>query len=275
MPDVAFPRVLAYHKVTSFELGGTWTAPHRFVSQIEALSRSGWRFINEDIFIDIIEGRRKSSGKEILLTFDDGYRHLLDHALPFLEERGISALIFLVSAYAGLPNQWELSLPGRRFSHLSWNECRELTARGFAFGSHTRSHRDLTRLSREDARREIAVSRAEIEDRLGMTVRSFSYPFGRLNDSVAEEVRKAGYRVAFTLYPRLRSQNGDRFELRRDPVYSIDGVWNIECKLGCNGMAVIEEAKGRAINSVAVLTPLIKSSFALARRICRFSRRDT
>ncbi|MCX5754486.1 MAG: polysaccharide deacetylase family protein, partial [Candidatus Krumholzibacteria bacterium] len=143
----AIPRVLAYHKVTGFELGGTWVPPGRFERQIDALLAAGFRFIDETLFLDALDGRRESSGREVLLTFDDGYRVLLDRAIPALESRGIRALIFLVSAFAGAANAWELNLPGRRFMHLGWDEIDDLARRGFAFGSHARTHRVLTRLS--------------------------------------------------------------------------------------------------------------------------------
>jgi len=98
------PRVLAYHKVTGFELGGTWVPPERFERQIDALLGAGFRFIDETTFLDALDGRREPAGREILLTFDDGYRMLLDRAFPALEARGIPALVFLVSAFAGKAN---------------------------------------------------------------------------------------------------------------------------------------------------------------------------
>jgi peptidoglycan/xylan/chitin deacetylase (PgdA/CDA1 family) len=269
------PRILAYHKVTGFELGGTWMPPRRFIGQIDALRSAGWRFIGEAAFIETLEGRRSAGPKEVLLTFDDGYRHLLDAALPALEARGIGALIFLVSAYVGCENRWELRLPGRRFAHLSWMECADLGRCGFTFGSHTRTHRDLTRIPPADAREEIARSRAEIENRLGMPVRSLSYPFGRLNDRIRAEVRRAGYRAAFTLYPRRRRSVQDAFELRREAVYVIDSAGCVRRKLAQGPAGAYEEIKGRMINAAAVLTPLVKAAIARVSSASRRSRDGT
>jgi peptidoglycan/xylan/chitin deacetylase (PgdA/CDA1 family) len=268
----ALPRVLAYHKIASFELGGTWMPPRRFVAQIDSLSRSGYRFVDETAFLDSLEGRREAVDREILLTFDDGYRNILDAAAVALEARGIPALVFLVSAYAGLANRWELGLPGRRFTHLSWEECAGLARRGFSFGSHTRTHRDLTRIPPREAREEIRRSRAEIEDRLGAAVRSLSYPFGRLDDSLRAEAMDAGYRAAFTLYPRRVPGAGGTFELRREPVYVIDTAGCVRRKLGGGTASAIEEMKGRTINAAAVLTPLVKSALARASNASRRAR---
>jgi len=265
----ALPRVLAYHKVTAFELGGTWLSPPRFIRQIDAVLESGRRFIDEDAFLAALDGARPCAASEVLLTFDDGYRELLDRAVPALESRGVRALIFLPSAYAGRENSWELALPGRRFEHLGWDEALDLVRRGFSFGSHGRTHRDLTRLDAAALREELAGSREEIEGRLGAPVRSLSYPFGRLNAGVRSEAERAGYRAAFSLYPPRGSAPGDRFALRREGVYVIDTAASVKAKLGRGVPFLVEDIVGRSINGCAVLTPLLKDAAARVRRTLR------
>ena len=268
-------KVLAYHKVTKFEFGGTWMPPERFVRQMDALLEAGFRFRDEAAFLDVLDGRREDSSGEILLTFDDGYRGLLERALPALEARRIPALIFLVSAFVGRENTWELDLPGRHFRHLGWDETLDLARRGFAFGSHARTHRDLTRISLEEAREELVLSKREIEERLGASVRSLSYPFGRLNEAVRREAVRAGYRAAFTLYPPIDAPRLDRHALRREAVYVIDSIGNIKAKLSEGSAFRIEDIKGRMINAFAVLTPVIKDGLSRGNRTSRRPPRDS
>ena len=258
LPPDSVPRVLAYHKVTGFEFGGTWITPGGFISQVDFLLGKGYRFIDEEQFLETLDGVRAGSDRELLLTFDDGYRELLDNALPALEERNIPALIFLISSYVGRENRWELGLPGRRSRHLSWDEIMDLAGRGFSFGSHTRSHRDLARIPLDEAGYEIRHSKSEIEEKLGRPVRSLSYPFGRVNRAVAREAEAAGYRAAFSLYPSGPNGSIDRYALRRDGVYIIDTRVSLKVKLGRGPFFWLEDIKGRAINAVAVLTPLLK-----------------
>ena len=258
LPLDSFPRVLAYHKVTGFEFGGTWITPRGFISQVDFLLREGFRFIDEERFLETLDGARAGSDREILLTFDDGYRELLDSALPALEERNIPALIFLISSYVGEDNRWELGLPGRRFKHLSWDEIIDLAGRGFSFGSHTCSHRDLVRIAPDEAGFEIRRSKSEIEEKLGRPVRSISYPFGKVNPAISREAAAAGYRAAFSLYPPGPNGLIDRYALRREGVYIIDTRGTLKVKLGRGPFFWMEDIKGRAINAVAVLTPLLK-----------------
>jgi len=47
----------------------------------------------------------------IALTFDDGFRNLLDHAIPVLDRLRLPATIFVVSGYCGGLNDCRASLP--------------------------------------------------------------------------------------------------------------------------------------------------------------------
>lgn len=259
-PPEGFPSVLAYHKITSFEFGGTWMPTARFAAQLDALLDAGYLFIDEATFIETLEGGREGSAHEVLLTFDDGYRELLADAAPVLEQRGIPVLLFLVSDFAGRENEWELRLPGRKFRHLDWDEIRELGGRGFTFGSHTCTHRDLRRLPTEVVRTELLVSKRTIEEHVGSPVRSLSYPFGLTAPSVAREAARAGYSAAFTMCPSGPNRRIEPYNLRREGVYIIDTTASLRIKLGRGSMFWCEDLKGRAINAVAVLTPLLKGS---------------
>jgi peptidoglycan/xylan/chitin deacetylase (PgdA/CDA1 family) len=255
-PDRTLPVVLTYHKITGFEFGGTWMTPARFTSGLDHLADSGYSFIGEDEFIETLDGRRESHGKEILITFDDGYRMLMDDALPYLAARNIPALIFLVTSYAGRENSWELSLPGRRALHLGWDEISDLSSNPlFTFGSHSRSHRDLTRLSCDQLADELSISREVIGHHTGRMARSVSYPFGLVDRKVEDAARSAGYETGFTLFPAGRSGGVDRFSLRREGVWIIDTKGTIDLKLSCGRWFWFEDIKGRTINRFAAITP--------------------
>ena len=257
-PMDTFPRVLAYHKVTGFEFGGTWVPPGRFVSHLEYLLDAGCIFISEETFLETLSGKRKGCAREILLTFDDGYQELLENAVPALEKRRIPAHIFVVSHFIGRENSWELALPGRRCRHLSRDEIRDLAGRGFSFGSHTRTHRDLTRLELDEARDEMVRSKEELEDILDRPVRSISYPFGRFDARVSREAEIAGYEAAFSMYPPGSNGRLDPFALRREGVYIIDTLGSLRRKVDRGPFFWFEDIKGRAINGIAVLTPILK-----------------
>lgn len=258
-PSDDTPRVLCFHKISEqFCWEGTWTTPGRLAAYVDRLRGHGFNFIDEAQYLAALDAPRAGASKSILLTFDDGYDDVYDLAWPLLRERGIPFHVFVVSDYAGKTNDWDLSLGRRAFRHMDWSRVREMASAGVTFGSHTAAHRDVTRTAPEDLRADLARSKRAIEGATGVPVRTLSYPFGRSNDAARAIARDAGFEAAFSLYPSRRNATPDRYAMRRDGVYIIDPVATIERKLEKNWLYGLEEMKCRAINAVAILTPLLK-----------------
>jgi peptidoglycan/xylan/chitin deacetylase (PgdA/CDA1 family) len=88
-----------------------------------------------------------------------------------------------------------VKIPDRR-TLLNWQEVQEMSGSGISFGSHSCSHRILTRLSIEEVRREVRDSRDCLAHRRISSVPVFCYPNGDYNRDVVEEVQRAGYEAA-------------------------------------------------------------------------------
>jgi len=89
----------------------------------------------------------------------------------------------------------------RRF--LSWDEAREMSRGGMAFGSHTVSHPVLSQLEPERQREELVQSRAILKEQLGIEVHALAYPVGHqasFSDETQRLARESGYRCAFSHY---------------------------------------------------------------------------
>lgn len=128
--------------------------------------------------------------RAFVITFDDGYRSVYEEAFPILQLCGFSATVFLtVGDSASGDSSQRLPSTCRR-QMLSWGEIREMQRWGFSFGAHTLTHPDLTRLRPTDQEKEILGSKAVIENRLGVPVASFAYPFGRYNARSRELVSR-------------------------------------------------------------------------------------
>ena len=93
---------------------------------------------------------------------------------------------------------------------MDWNELREIAADELcSIGAHTLHHRALARIGVEEARYEMAASRARIQEELGMPVRTFAYPYGDPDSAGPREFALAcelGFSLALTtrkghLYP--------------------------------------------------------------------------
>src|SRR5262249_34062288 len=151
----------------------------------------------------------------VVLTFDDGYRDFLQDAAPVLEEMRLSATIFLVADRMGETNAWDARHGDPERSLLTWREASELAARGFQFGSHSRTHRPLPQLSDAELRDEIEGSKAILENRLGFEVAHFSYPHGLFDERCLEHLRRAGYASACADIRGGNRKGIDPYQLRR------------------------------------------------------------
>src|SRR6267142_5715233 len=155
-----------------------------------ALALAGWRTLSLAQFAD---GKTSHAARRtFLLTFDDGYASLAEHAYPVLADLGFTATTFLITDYVGKTNTWDVRYTWNRLSHLSWREVEQWHARGFSFASHGATHRRLTWLPDSTVATELARSRAMLTRRLGPDAgRALAYPFGAVDDRLIALTREA------------------------------------------------------------------------------------
>jgi peptidoglycan/xylan/chitin deacetylase (PgdA/CDA1 family) len=168
---------------------------------------------------ELVAGPGPTGGPYVAITFDDGYADNHTHALPLLAARGMTASFFVAVGFlerddevmAHLSEVWETE--GEQLRPLSWREVGELRAEGMSVGSHTWSHRNLARLSIDEAERDLRRSREVLEERLGEPVRTIAYPWGKLGRHVTAETftaaGRAGYELGLISLPRaVRDSDG-------------------------------------------------------------------
>jgi peptidoglycan/xylan/chitin deacetylase (PgdA/CDA1 family) len=132
-----------------------------------------------------------------------------------LAAQGYRAIQFLVSGLIGKTNAWQGTEGDTEQPLMDEAQIREWLAAGHAIGAHTITHPSLTRLSTEQAREEIQASRKSLEDRFGVAVNHFCYPYGDWNPTVRDLVAEAGYTTACTTDFGVNSDGSDSLALRR------------------------------------------------------------
>jgi peptidoglycan/xylan/chitin deacetylase (PgdA/CDA1 family) len=91
----------------------------------------------------------------------------------------------------------------------------KLKGEGVTFGSHSKTHPFLSRLSEKDVMEEVINSKSALEDKLQLPVEFFCYPYGDYDRRVIDLVKNAGYKAAFTTKRGLIHRYDDPFEIRR------------------------------------------------------------
>ncbi|MGH9424900.1 MAG: polysaccharide deacetylase family protein, partial [Terriglobia bacterium] len=155
----------------------------------------------------------------VVITFDDGFRSVYEHALPVLQNFGFPATIFLVTDYCEKTNAW----PGQplyieRQPLLRWSEVKEMSRSGFSFGSHTRTHPDLRTLPSDQAEEELVSSKKMIEDATGRPVDTLAYPYGA-HDAAIVRLAKEHFRLACSTNLGFVNPDSDPFALERIEMY--------------------------------------------------------
>ena len=140
--------------------------------------------------------------RAVVLTFDDAFASVAEHAAPLLAERGFRATVFVVAGAIGGTNDWPSQPAGARRAPLAdLGQLAVLAAAGWEIGSHGTEHLPLSRATPAAAQRELADSRAALEGALGVEVGSFALPYGDPPASSTREVLRATYAAACTTRP--------------------------------------------------------------------------
>ncbi len=191
--------ILMYHQIAELPRKldplGLAVPPQKFAEQMAFLARSGYRCCTLQEAVRCLSQGRPPR-KAFVLTFDDGYEDFYHAAYPVLEKHGFVAAVFLVASRMGKSSHWPEQCYDRSQALLTWEQTRELAARGIEFGSHSVTHPRLGRLDDEAAFREICDSKGMLEDGLGAPVRFFSYPYSDFTLDTEHLVESAGYEAA-------------------------------------------------------------------------------
>jgi len=196
--------VLTYHSIGELRtrsLASLTVAPTLFDEQLSAL---------RDAAVGVIPFAEAPSylaagHSAVSITIDDGLADGAEHAAPVLARHGLTATLFVPTAYVGGRARWLPGADGER-AMLSWNAIADLARAGLEIGSHGHRHLAADVHAACVVRADALASRDELEDRLGRPIASFAYPFGYQTRAVGDLPARAGdNRWAL---PRLQIRGG-------------------------------------------------------------------
>jgi peptidoglycan/xylan/chitin deacetylase (PgdA/CDA1 family) len=112
----------------------------------------------------------------VVITFDDGYRTLMDYAAPLMEPYGFTGTVFVITQ---LMDEGFLQ-------YLTWEQAKSLAARGWMIEPHTKTHDQLAGRGRDFQLYQMLGSLQTVEAELGRTPRFLAYPSGEYDDLSVE-----------------------------------------------------------------------------------------
>ncbi len=161
--------------------------PEWLEDQIIERQKDGYDFVS----INDIYNRRHW----ICITFDDGYQDSYTIAYPLLKRMGIPFTIYVTTGFIDnkLP-MWWYSSENQKPLGISSADLKNLDRDPLCtIGAHTVSHPKLDTLPYEKQYQEIADSKHELEELLGLPINHFSFPHGAHNADTLDICKKMGF----------------------------------------------------------------------------------
>ena len=217
-------RILMYHDIQKNNL-------LEFRNQLTELKKK-WIFINPHDLDKFSETTLPIKGKNLLLTFDDGYKSMLN-VKEILQELNINAIFFVISDFVNLthsdnPKDYIIKNIDsninmkKDYKNLNWEDLKKLINDGHIIGAHTKSHKKLSKIKNNDfLREEIIESSNEIEKKLNINIKHFAYSYGDIHsfNEISYKIAKSKFKYIFS---GIRGNNSNlnfkKCILRRDSI---------------------------------------------------------
>lgn len=235
--------VLCYHRFEEKPKDGMAITPAGFEAQMQAVKDNGFSVISMQDFLAWRRAEKAIPEKSCVITIDDGYRSGYDVAWPILKKFGYPFTMFIYTAFV---KGGALAGGGS----LSWAELEAMRDAGVDIQSHTVNHQNLrTKKGKfqnqfptyeEWLKNEIADSRRQLEQHLGISVKALAYPYGNHNEEIRTIAMQAGYEAAFTVYGQRLTYHSPADQLGR---YAMDST---KPKIFTDAMAMIGGGAGES-----------------------------
>ncbi|MEQ8859795.1 MAG: polysaccharide deacetylase family protein [Pseudomonadales bacterium] len=184
--------ILLYHHVAEDTPASTSVSPATFAGHLDYLQANDYRVLPLSRIIAALSDPSAPALPEraVAITFDDAYRSVYSQAAPLLARHGYPFAVFVSTDYidAGFGN------------YLTWEELRELEARGVEVANHSRSHPHylLRRADESEAdwRQRIATdmraAAQRLDEELKEPLRAIAYPYGEFDPALTELTAELG-----------------------------------------------------------------------------------
>jgi len=194
--------ILAFHRIGE-PSPGAWESWYyvpepTFIDYLQYLREEAWQVIDLMRFVQGLETPDSLPERAAVITFDDGFKSVLEVALPCLIHYGYPAVHFVPTDFIGGRN-WFDGGGEPEEAICDWEDLRELERGGVSVQPHGASHRAFSELKPAEQKAELRRSKSVLEDGLGKPSLVFSFPYGDdgVNASItATALSKAGYKAA-------------------------------------------------------------------------------
>lgn len=204
VPETPKLSVLMFHSINSvpkkwnITLRNESTSTTKFEDILKKLKKEWYSSINLQQLNDWTYDK-----KSVLLTFDDWFADFSWIAVPLMEKYWFKWVSWVITWNIGKAN------------YMTEKDIKTVVSKWFDVVSHSVSHNEMNKLSKEKQIIELTDSRKVLEKLTGKKVNTFIYPVGRYNDTTLWILKDLWYKLAFTTQKWKYIQGNSKFEIKR------------------------------------------------------------
>ena len=170
-----------------------------FKRHLTYFQHTGVSIVSMEQALWIIREGSTHKGKNICMTFDDGYMDNFDIAWSILQHFGYSAHFFIVPGFVGKTYSNVMEDQYYERVYMTVSEISQIISAGGSVGAHSMSHAILPQIDERQLYHELADSKQQLESWIGRSIETFAYPSGRYNKLVVNTLNRVGYAYSFNL----------------------------------------------------------------------------
>ena len=209
-------RVVNYHSTPPHEM-------NNFEEQLKCYQQvySSVNYNDLEMFFESGKWHKEKPG--LIISFDDGFRDNVDHAVPLLDKYGFTGWFFIPSGLINGNSEVQMEFVGKTEGRyiptytdgrylMSWEEIKQLYAT-HVVGCHTFSHHRMNEKDTPELlNKEIVVSKFLMENMLQKPVSIYCWVGGEehtYTHAAAKQIKDAGYKYSFmtNTYPLTPGQS--------------------------------------------------------------------
>ncbi|MBI3545216.1 MAG: polysaccharide deacetylase family protein [Gammaproteobacteria bacterium] len=243
--------VLMYHHVSP-QPGLVTVSPEIFEEHMAYLARKKYRALAADELLEFLQGKRALDGRQVLITFDDGYLDNYVYAYPLLKRYGLKATIFAITGLIGdgvarahlgadkiLPatpdhRACKAAIAAGRADEvmLRWSEIEAMQASGaLEIHSHTHTHQRWDQLHADKNQRlaalqkDLTASQAALTTRLGKASQHLCWPWGYFETEYQTIAAQLGFSAQYATAKGINTVGADTRQIPRIVMKEKPAAW--------------------------------------------------
>ncbi len=208
-PAICVP-IIMYHQVQNNNLGKDVISPAEFESDLKYLSDQNYNTITMTQLIDYVYDGEELPENPIILTFDDGYLSTYKNVYPLLKKYDSKIVLSIIGKST---DDFSKVVDNHIDAHMTWDQLNELKESGLveiqnhSYNLHKISNQrygccQMTNEPLCDYEQFLAADVMELQEKaktfLNYTPNTFTYPYGRYNDTVEGILKKLGFKATLT-----------------------------------------------------------------------------